>query len=119
MIPEAVRWYKASGAQDCDCYSINDGYLGYIFDNRNSDFRGGGMPKNLNGVEYRMGWDYCAAQLEQLGYIGDAVDIYRLHRGRKARVFPQGVLVPTMSLVQFHPVFPRRRRWFRLSSLWI
>ena len=113
MIPEAVRWYKASGAQDCDCYSISDGYLGCIFYIANSDFRGGGMPKNLNGVEYRMGWDYCAAQLEQLGYIGDAVEIYRLHRGRKARVFPQGVLVRTMSLVQFHPVFPRRRRWFR------
>ena len=113
MIPEAVRWYKASGAQDCDCYSINDGYLGTIFSNKSTSFRGGGMPKNLNGVEYIMGWDYCAAQLEQLGYIGDAVEIYRLHRGRKARVFLQGALLLMVSLVSFHPIFLCRSGKFR------
>jgi hypothetical protein len=119
MIPEAVRWYKAAGAQDCDCYSINDGYLGCIFTENLESFRGGGMPKNLNGVEYRMGWDYCAAQLEQLGCIGDAVEIYQLHRGRKARVFPQGALMRTMSLVEFHPVFSSQKRKVQLITVMV
>jgi hypothetical protein len=115
MIPEAVRWYKAAGAQDCDCYSIDDGYLGFIFDPKNALLRPGyfGMRRKLNGMQYHMGWDYCAAQLEQLGYIGDAVEIYRLHRGRKARVFLQGALLLMVSLVSFHPIFLFRSGRFR------
>ncbi len=91
MIPEAVRWYKASGAQDCDfafCHNIlKQCFVG----NRNITSQYSiNMPKDLNGVEYPLGWDYCAAQLERLGYIDDAIEIYRLHRGKKARVFPEG-----------------------------
>ncbi len=89
MIPEAVRWYKASGAQDCDfCFCCNI-LLECLSKNRGHDFSIN-MPKDLNGVKYELGWDYCAAQLERLGYIGDAIEIYRLHRGKKARMFPGG-----------------------------
>ena len=41
------------------------------------------MPKHLGEFKYCMGWDYCAAQLERLGYIGDAYEIYRLHLGKE------------------------------------
>ena len=77
MTPEAVRWYKAAGAQDygsasciIDCWAYD-------------------MPRDLNGMQYHMGWDYCAAQLEQLGCIGDAVEIYRLHSYEGQ--FPKGL----------------------------
>jgi hypothetical protein len=95
MIPEAVRWYKASGAQDCDfCFCCNillDCFSGNRLSVNPPDpcFHIN-MPKNLNGVEYELGWDYCAAQLERLGYMGDAIAIYQLHRAKKARVFPGG-----------------------------
>ena len=101
MTPEAVRWYKAAGAQDYGSASC-------IIDCWEYD-----MPRDLNGMQYHMGWDYCAAQLEQLGCIGDAVEIYRLHRGRKARVFLQGALLLMVSLVSFHPIFLCRSGKFR------
>jgi hypothetical protein len=75
MTHEAVRWYKAAGAQhyhnapcifDCEKYA---------------------MPKILNNgyrnVEYHMGWDYCAVQLQRLGYVGDAYEICQLHKGHQ------------------------------------
>jgi hypothetical protein len=71
MIPEAVRWYKAAGAQQ-----YHDALC--IFDCHKYE-----MPKDLGGVKFHMGWDYCAAQLERLGYIGDAFKIYQLHLGQE------------------------------------
>jgi hypothetical protein len=89
MIPEAVRWYKAAGAQDCDFAFCHNILLDCLSENRAHRFSIN-MPKDFNGVEYRLGWDYCAAQLERLGCMGDAIEIYRSHRGKKARVFPGG-----------------------------
>ena len=91
MIPEAVRWYRAAGAQDCDFAFCHNILLNCLSGNRNGHYSIN-MPKDFNGVEYTLGWDYCAAQLEQLGHIGDAIEIYRLHRGKKARVFVGGAL---------------------------
>ena len=67
MVPEAVRWYKAAGAQEYHNAPC-------IFDCQKY-----GMPKTLGEYRFDMGWDYCAAQLVRLGYIGDAYEIYRLH----------------------------------------
>ncbi len=88
MIPEAARWYKASGTQ----VYMNNFILNF-------------MPeymlrrKDLNGDEYIFGWDYSAAQLERLGYLGDAIEIYRSHRGKKLRVFPEGAFLLVLLFV--------------------
>jgi hypothetical protein len=119
MIPEAARWYKASGTQD---------YLNAccIFECKKYE-----MPKRLKSRKpevgyqskygdderfryFRYGWDYSAAQLERLGYIGDAIEIYRcqwLHykKRREAETAPAssaGVLLLQMLLVSFDPFFP-------------
>jgi hypothetical protein len=97
MVPEAVRWYKAAGAQDCNfCFCCNTlceclprNRYRHRFDSIDHNMRIN-MPKDLDGVAYQLGWDYCAAQLERLGYMGDAIEIYRSHRAKKARVFPGG-----------------------------
>ena len=92
MIPEAVRWYKAAGAQqyhDAPC----------IFDCQKY-----GMPKHLGEFKYCMGWDYCAAQLERLGYIGDAYEIYRLHLGKEGEWVLRAFLLSLLPET-FHPLF--------------
>ena len=99
MIPDAVHWYKAAGAQDCNfCFCCNillECLPGIEYNMRIN------MPKDLDGVAYQLGWDYCAAQLELLGYMGDAIEIYRLHRCKKTRVFPGGAFLPTLLLELF------------------
>jgi hypothetical protein len=127
MIPEAARWYKASGMQDCVNACCIFECMKYA------------MPKRLKsrkpevGYRYKpnvghdraqyvddegsryfsFGWDYSAAQLGRLGYIGDAIEIYRfqwLHnkKGREAETAPapsEGVLLLQMLLVCFDPFF--------------
>jgi hypothetical protein len=95
MIPEAVRWYKASGAQnyhDAAC----------IFDCRKY-----GMPKYIGEYcKYYMGWDYCAAQLERLGHVGDAYEIYRLHLGQEGERVAGAFLLALLPIsFSFHPLF--------------
>jgi hypothetical protein len=87
MIPEAARWYKASGKLD------HHNFLLYFMPEYMLH------PRYLNGDEYIFGWDYSAAQLERLGYIGDAIEIYRSHRGKKLRVFPEGAFLLVLLIV--------------------
>ena len=95
MIPEAARWYKASGAQDHhNSLWIWNYCHEYMLPRR-----------DLNGDEYIFGWDYSASQLERLGYIGDAIEIYRSHRGKKARVFPEGAFLLALMLVLLNLLF--------------
>jgi hypothetical protein len=110
MIPKAVRWYKASGAQDCDfCFCCNI-LRECLSKNRGHDCRIN-MPKDLNGVKYELGWDYCAAQLERLGHIGDAYEIYRLHL-RQEGEWVAGAFRLALLPETFHPLF-----FFRPESL--
>jgi hypothetical protein len=104
MVPEAVRWYKAAGAQDCDFFAGRNFLCECLSGKRNTTGHYDHaitMPKMLNGDWYELGWDYCAAQLERLGYTADAIEIYRLHRGKKARLFPGGARKPAFLLQAF------------------